>query len=283
MQISGGLLEERAAGPRRCDSCGRALADRVCANCGGSVAGPYCSQCGHREFAGRHTLRRMVLVPLGQLLNLYRGFLYSALRLTVAPGNAVRDYLAGRVALYTHPFIYLTISFTAFALMARWTDAIRPAPDPSWTWAFPVLFIAAVSRLLFWRVKLNYAEHLILGFYLFGQIMLFFAVLLFAILVISGGASLSSGAAPETRELVLFITATLSLSAGYIAWAYSRFFVRRPLLAAAGGFVAGLGGTALYVAALLAITVAILNAMRAHGVETVVELAVFYLRRLWVP
>jgi hypothetical protein len=137
-----------------------------CASCGAALNGEYCARCGQRKFAGRQSLGVLAVDPLRRVLQMDRGFAYTVFGLTVAPGRVVRDYLAGRMAPYTHPVGYLLVSFLIFALVARWAGA---AGDLRYFFLPVVVFIAAVSKLLFWRERLNYAEHLILGMYLFGH------------------------------------------------------------------------------------------------------------------
>jgi hypothetical protein len=88
-----------------------------------------------------------------------------------------------------------------------------------------VLFLAAASRIVFWRSGLNYAEHLILNIYLFAQIALLLAMV-----------QLVSPFVPESARAALLILA-IGASSTYVVWGYSRVFTRRPFLAAAGGLV----------------------------------------------
>lgn len=137
------------------------------------VAGRYCAYCGQREFAGPHTIRGLILPSLQRVLGLEGGLLHTIVHLTIAPGRVVREYLSGRMTPYTHPAAYLLISFAAFALLSNTFELVEPAMDADPTWAVPILFVAGLSRLFFWRARFNYAEHLILVIYIVAQILLF--------------------------------------------------------------------------------------------------------------
>src|SRR5262245_25719208 len=83
----------------------------VCLSCGAVRTGSYCVDCGQREVRGRHTLRSLLAGALSRILTVDSGLLHTAHQLTVSPGQVIRDYLAGRTQPYTHPAMYLLISF----------------------------------------------------------------------------------------------------------------------------------------------------------------------------
>jgi hypothetical protein len=219
---------EAAAGP-----VGQA-GSRQCASCGEPRTGPYCAQCGQREMQGRHTLRSMIGGALGRLLNLERGFVHTAWKLTVAPGAVIRDFLAGRTVRYAHPFGYLLIAVAAFALLAQPLGVVTGGGNDRVFVLLLVPFVAGVSRLLFWRAELCFAEHLIVGMYAFGHIVLLLTLLQPATLLLGGAA------------LRMLVVGALILAVAYLAWAYSRVFSARPLLAALGGLAALAGGIVVW-------------------------------------
>jgi len=217
-----------------------------CVNCGAARTGPYCAQCGQRELRGRHTLRSMAAAFLGRVLDLDHGLLHTVYGLTVRPGTVVRDYLAGRTVPYTNPIAYLLLCFAAFTLSARMLGATVGGEFERALTALVVPFIAAVSRLLFWRTRLNYAEHLVLVLYLVGHVALILGVVqavLTPVIRVAPGEVLST--------IVAF--GALGSVIAYYAWAFSRVFPTRPWVAAAGGLVALAGGVALWTAAMVAL------------------------------
>jgi hypothetical protein len=239
----------------------QAVEQRCCASCGHALAGPFCARCGQNVLAGRHTLWRMFLFPLFKVLGLdegldsnfrlQKGLLYTAFRLTIAPGRMVREYLGGRTVPYTHPILYLIVSFASFALMNAWTQTIGGAGDHREFAVFGILMLAGVSRLTFWAARLNYTEHLIFVMYLFAHVTFFFTFTQVALhLTAATGA-----------DIVLAVAA-LALGVGYFSWAYSRLFDRRPVLGAGGGLLVVVGGILLWFYA----TGAILQVLRSQGV-----------------
>lgn len=213
-----------------------------CATCGAVLAGPFCARCGQRVLEGRHTLRSMVAGALGRVFNLERGIGRTMLGLTVAPGGVVRDYLAGRTVPYTHPFGYLLIAFAVNALLLGLMGGTGGAGPANRLFSLLLVpFVAAVSWLLFLPARLHYAEHLILCMFLIGHMALMFGV-----------AQVLAVPVPMPARATLAV-AVLAVAFGYFAWAYSRIFATRPLLAAAGSIAAVLGGAALWMVVVAAI------------------------------
>jgi hypothetical protein len=205
-----------------------------CVNCGTVFSGQYCSMCGQRRFAGRHTIRSIVGSIVGRFASLEKGFVHTALQLTTRPGAVIRGYWAGRTTQYTHPAGYLLVAVAAFALIWQlFGDPIGAADGDRTLMLLIIPFVAAASRVLLWRARKNYAEHLIAVMYLAGHIALVLGVL-------SIGVSFMSGPA-----LTTYAVAALTLSCGYFLWGYSAAFPSRPVLAAfaaLGSLVLGAAG-----------------------------------------
>src|SRR5690606_6820249 len=217
-----------------------------CLSCGAARTGPYCAQCGQRELRGRHTLRGMAAAFLGRVLDLDHGLLHTVHQLTVRPGTVVRDYLAGRTVPYTNPVAYLLLCFAAFAITARVFGGATGSEDDRALTALVVPFIAAVSRVLFWRTRLNYAEHLVLVLYLLGHVALILAVLQAVLLpAVRGG--------PGTVVSGIVVFGALGIAIAYFGWAFSRIFPARPWLAAAGGLAALAAGAVLWAFVLISL------------------------------
>ncbi len=217
-----------------------------CVSCGAARTGPYCAQCGQRELRGRHTLRGVAATFLGRVLDVDHGLLHTVHWLTVRPDRVVRDYLAGRTVPYTNPVAYLLLCFAAFAIAVGVFGGATGSEDDRVLTALAVPFIAAVSRLLFWRTRLNYAEHLVLVLYFLGHVALILAVLQAVLL-----PALHGDPGPLVSGIVAF--GALGIAIGYFGWAFSRVFPARPWLAAAGGLAALAGGAALWAFGLIAL------------------------------
>jgi hypothetical protein len=185
---------------------------------------------------------------LGRVMNVEQGLVHTVYGLTVKPGVVVRDYLAGSTVRYTHPAGYLLISFAVFAVTAQLFGGGTVGGSENRLFvALLVPFVALVSRILFWRARFNYAEHLIVVMYAIGHIALFLALLQLAV--------------PLTGQSMMRLIGigALAVATGYFAWAYSRVFAARPFLAAAGALASLILGGALWLTALMML----LNVLRA--------------------
>ena len=175
-----------------------------------------------------------------RVASLEHGFLHTLGRLVVAPGSVIRDYIAGRTVAYVHPFGYLVVGFGAFALAFDWMGGVGGGME-RWLLGVLVLFLAAASRLVFWRVGLNYAEHLILNMFLYAQVALF----------VTAGMVIV-GALPEVTRRVAAVGVLVGVS-GYFMWAYSQVFRGRRMLSALGALAVLVVGTMVWAVATLGI------------------------------
>lgn len=206
----------------------------TCPSCGATRLGRYCADCGQRFLDGRHNLRTLAGGILERTVSLERGFVRTLGRLTTDPGPVVRDYLAGRTITYVHPFAYLVVGFGAFALTFRWMGGVGGGSVERLLLSALVLFLAAASRIVFWRAGLNYAEHLIMNMFLYAQAVLFLTVGMVVVWVLPGVVQRVAG--------VVVIGAAFA----YVVWAYSRVFRGRRLLAALGGLLAVVAGIGMW-------------------------------------
>lgn len=223
-------------GVSRKPSTSAVTASATCASCGAELAGPWCAECGQKVLRERHTLRRFVLTGLGQVLDLDRGLLHTVMQLTAAPGRTICDYLAGATARYTHPAGYVLIGFAAFAITGRLAGGEAGLADGGnrvFT-ATAIPFVAAAARLIFWRTRLNYAEHLIAIIYLLSHVLL----------ALSAVQALVPIVPLQVGMFLGFVGIVAGL--GYFCWAYGQVIGGRPWLGAAGGLAALAVGLAVW-------------------------------------
>jgi Protein of unknown function (DUF3667) len=235
----------------------RAAAPAECTNCGRTLAGEFCAECGQRAVRERLTVRGVAQQVAHTVLNLDRGILFTALELTRRPGDAVRDYVQGRRVRYTSPVKYfvLCVALTTFAstqlgvvdelaagmvhgmgngapvtveqasgFMSRWMTLFM---------ALGVPFTAAVTRLLFRRAGMNYAEHLVLNLFLYAHQSLALALTLLAATFLE----------PVQGALTV---GWMVLAAAHFAWSCTRFFAMRARRAVPLGVIGMILGTVLY-------------------------------------
>jgi hypothetical protein len=234
-----------------------AVAPGACANCGAHRAGEYCGACGQRAVQGRLTVPGIAQQVAHDVLNVDRGILFTALELTRRPGDAIRDYVDGKRVRYTAPVKYfvLTVALTTFLtaqlgvlddmaagfVQGMGNEAPVSAAETSrflsqWMTVFMALgvpFTAAVTRLLFRRARMTYAEHLALNLYSYGHQCLVLALVLPATLLLP---ALETG----------LVTGWLLTIALYFGWTCARFFRVSAWLAVPLGFVGMIFGTVLY-------------------------------------
>jgi hypothetical protein len=213
-----------------------------CAACGAVRADRFCAECGQKQFEGRHSLADLLRGGFGRVGGLEEGLVYTAYSLTVRPATVVRDYLAGRTTRYTHPVSYFFVALGAFALVSRFVSGATGAGELERILVVLVVpFVAAASRVLLWRAGFNYAEHLIALLYLAGQVLVLGAVLYFGVRLL------------PRDYLRHYSIVALGLALAYFLWAYSRAFLRRPLIAGLVGLLALVLGIGMWLIATFAL------------------------------
>jgi hypothetical protein len=229
-----------------------------CTNCGVPRAGEFCAACGQRAVRGRLTVRGIVQQVARDVLNLDRGVLFTALELTRRPGAAIRDYVDGKRVRYTGPVKYfvLTVALATFVstqtgvlndvarrMVEGMGDTAPVTVDQTsrfmsqWMTLFMALgvpFTAWVTRRLFARAGMTYAEHLVLNLYAYGQQSL--ALVLTLLLALTF---------PNWQTGLL--TAWTAAAALHFGLACAGFFRMRARWAVPLGAVGMMVGTALYV------------------------------------
>jgi hypothetical protein len=229
----------------------------ACTNCGKMRRDEYCGGCGQRAVRGRLTVPSIAHQVAGEVLNVDRGLLFTALELSRRPGAAIRDYVEGKRVRYTGPVKYfvLTVALTTFATTqlgvldevatgmfhemgpnAPVTPAQASAFMSQWMTLFMALgvpFTAAVTHRLFRRERMTYAEHLALNLYSYGHQCL---VLVLALLI---------GHAFPASEGVL-VTSWMFVGTLYFAWTCTGFFRMRARRAVPLAFLGMVLGTIVY-------------------------------------
>ncbi|MCB0608189.1 MAG: DUF3667 domain-containing protein [Lewinellaceae bacterium] len=172
-----------------------------CKNCSQGFDGRFCPACGQKVIAGRITVRSLFVNLFTTITNLEKGFWHTMVRLFTRPDQVIRDFLGGSTIRYVDPFRYLflwssisaliTLSFNLLefqsdemvkigALKIQQTGkGADTAEVMAWVKRFlnivPFLiipFLALAGQWIFRRLKYNYAEHLAINGFLFGQVTL---------------------------------------------------------------------------------------------------------------
>ena len=206
----------------------------VCATCGAACADRFCGKCGQRQSIGRHTLRGLAAAAARRSVG-EEGAFHTMKLLSTRPGQVIRDYVAGRTVRYVHPAAYLLLTVAVFAVVARALGGATGAGESDRLFTLLIIpFVAAASRLLFWRDGYNYAEHLIAAIYLAAHAVLILVVFLVIGFVLPQGMVGAVGALAVLSSMV------------YFTWGYSQVFAAHARSAAARAIVALLLGAVLW-------------------------------------
>ncbi len=151
----------------------------TCKNCGYKGEGKYCSTCGQIFFIERITLKHL----LGEVFHFFthfeHGFGYTLKQLLKEPGTIQKNYLEGHRAKLQKPFSMFFLCATACGLAEYWINFIVSkyfnAGDVKEIYFFQHYLVfeqvllsplyALSSWLIFIRFKYNYAEWLVITFY----------------------------------------------------------------------------------------------------------------------
>ncbi len=154
-----------------------------CLNCGQPVQSRFCADCGQKTDTHRIVLRHFVLHDmLHGVWHLERGILFTIKEAIVRPGKAALDYISGKRIRYYNVF-YLCLLVIGFnLLLSHFLDSISGDSSSVKTanktsqdivdffdknikfillGIVPILSISAF--VIFRRMKLNLAEHFIIG------------------------------------------------------------------------------------------------------------------------
>lgn len=164
-----------------------------CKTCAALLSGVYCSQCGQRVINRRITLRALFSEFISLITNTDRGLLHTFWMLLKNPGQVARDYIGGSTVNYASPLRYTLVGTAVITLvfigmgvydrqMEEMDGMMRQGQSQEAQMAarqinslmkqyyqlISILFIpvfAWITRLLFRKSQMNYAEHLVTNAY----------------------------------------------------------------------------------------------------------------------
>ena len=152
----------------------------TCKNCGHKNEESYCSRCGQSFSTHRITLQHLFEEIFHFFTHMEHGFGYTLKQLVIAPGIIQKKYLEGHRVKLQKPFSMFFLCATLCGLAEYWINtAISKyynAGDQNEIYffqhylVFEQVFLAPVYALTLWilfiRFKYNYAEWLVITFYL---------------------------------------------------------------------------------------------------------------------
>ncbi len=149
-----------------------------CLNCGHSISGEYCAHCGQKADTVRITLHSLIRNDiLGSVWHMEAKFFRTLKEVLMAPGKTAMNYISGKRIRYNNfiPLLLVLFSFNVLGLhyYEKFASAEALADDSSVKaflskYSKTVLFViipllALNASFLFKRIKLNIAEHFIIG------------------------------------------------------------------------------------------------------------------------
>lgn len=157
-----------------------------CLNCNTTVMGKFCHECGQKTDTHRITVKHFIEHDLVHgVWHIDKGIPYTLKQIFTRPGHGALDYIHGKRVKYYNVF-YLSLLVLGLFMLLTFEDkevinALNNAPEIarnfmstlySYSKVFIFLFIplsAFCGKILFDRIDLNYAEHLIIaGFIVLG-------------------------------------------------------------------------------------------------------------------
>ncbi len=213
--------------------------ERQCKNCGEDYDGCYCPSCGQKYIDKRYSLRDGFNHLMAMVLNVDRGLWHTSLMLLRKPGRVIRDYLNGITVPYFHPFRFLFLWLTVqvfimltFGIMdesqAKFArdfsgQEVKPIQQELMGMfnsylhiliALSIPILAWGSRVFFRKAGYNYAEHLIINCFAYGETILLGFIILPVYFI--------------DKQVYLSISvSTFFISIAYFTYVYLSFFEGR--------------------------------------------------------
>lgn len=201
-----------------------------CLNCENSFEGVFCNNCGQKAATHRFSMHEWGHEIPHSLFHIDSGFFQTIKTLLTRPGNAVREYLAGKRKLLFSPFLYVLIWCGIYVVISHFfakpetaaqfeADNLKEAISYIESHYYKILVVAMVlpvtlgSYLAYYRSGYNFAENLVLNAYLTGQLVIADIILI-----------LLSTISEDKRFIIYFVLASIILKFPYWFWMYWQFF-----------------------------------------------------------
>ncbi|MCT2564308.1 DUF3667 domain-containing protein [Chryseobacterium herbae] len=151
---------------------------KSCLNCGYEISGEFCSHCGQKADTARITPHSLIKSDiLGSIWHIEERFFRTLKHILFGPGRMAMDYISGKRIKYYNLFSLLLILFGFNVLTMHFYLDLNPAEIPkdsakilhffskySKTILFVIIPMLGVNAFfIFKRIKLNIAEHFIIG------------------------------------------------------------------------------------------------------------------------
>lgn len=152
----------------------------ICLNCNAQTDKNYCSTCGQKTQTHRITLKHFFLHDLLHgIWHLEKGILFTSKETFVRPGQAALDYISGKRIRYYNVFYLALLVIGLNLLLSHFYESLHPIKEETNDDTLQVTqffkdhiklillsivpILGGVAFLVFKRMKLNIAEHFIIG------------------------------------------------------------------------------------------------------------------------
>ena len=156
------------------------MKNATCSNCNEPTEKHFCSNCGQKTDTHRITLKHFLMHDLLHgIWHLEKGILFTIKETFIRPGQAALDYIGGKRIRYYNVFYLALLIIGLNLLLSHFYESVHPMKndinnntqqvtqffkDHLKTLLFSIVpILGCVAFLIFKRMKLNIAEHLIIG------------------------------------------------------------------------------------------------------------------------
>lgn len=156
-----------------------AMNKKSCLNCSHSISGEFCAHCGQKSDTARITVHSLIKNDIfGSIWHVEAKFFHTLKNILFRPGTTAMNYISGKRIRYNNFISLLLILFgfnvlsyhyyAKFAPAETLTDDVLYVKDFFSKYSKVILFVlipmlGANGYFLFRRIKLNIAEHFIIG------------------------------------------------------------------------------------------------------------------------
>lgn len=256
--------------------------DLICKNCQNHFQGLFCNQCGQKVINQRITIKHLFTIAFDSF-NIHHGLLFTIKLMFTNPGKLINNYLQGRTKDFYNPLKYLLLIASINALLMIWfkvfdanvesTNEIIGLDDEASKFQMTIMtyvkkflnfmavisvpFYSLISKWIFKKWKLYYAEHLTINSYLFAQITLMQVLVILLIVLF-----------PELAKSMFVFNAVIFI--GYYTYALKGVFnikILRSLLSSIVIYLLGMLMMMLFVIIVTFIVTIILSTIGTNVME----------------
>ena len=176
-----------------------------CKNCENIFEGKFCNNCGQKSSVKRIDFQFLLNEIPNTIFQVNRGFFFTVKELALRPGRSISAFLEGKRIHHYKPLAFLLVTTTLYVLVTflfgkisftndiisgvkegfvESSRAVENLNALEWIANHEAYFLMMIipiyslsTYLVFIKSRYNYFEHLVINFFISGQQMLLYAVL----------------------------------------------------------------------------------------------------------